>query len=167
MHGANIRIPRTLPLGAGEAKKQAIKQQWDTVGSVMAELEAKGLRDSPRPTEECPRLTADLLTGNDSRSYTETYVLLNAWFTYYTELQAQVRANIIQYENMQAVLAAQTRKIAKEINDNAGVKKPTEAELNERLLLNPEYLEVTLELQKYQQARLSIDAKVDGVNYSL
>ena len=40
-------------------------------------------------------------------------------------------------------------------------------EFNERLLLNPEYLEVTHELQKYQQAKIYFDARVESLERSL
>lgn len=167
LQGSNIRIPRTIPLGAGEAQTNRIKNHWDTIGAVEAEIEAKGLVDHARPIEACPELTAEILTGPDSRQYTEIYVLLNAWFTYTGELLAQVRARIIQYSNMQSILEAQTRKTARDISEGAGVKKPSEAEFNERLLLNPEYLEVTHELQKYQQAKIYFDARVESLERSL
>lgn len=165
--GSNIRIPRTLPIGAGEEKTTAIRQHWDTIAGVESEIAEKGLADHARPNEVCPELTAAILTGPDSKQYTEVYVLLNSWFSYMGELLAQVKARVVQYQNMQSILEAQTRKAAKEIATSAGVKKPSEAELNERLLLNPEYLEVTHELQKYQQAKIVLDAKVDNIERSL
>lgn len=165
--GSNIRLPRTLPLGAGEGETQNIKTHWDTAGAVERELESKGLVPYTQPVETCPELTAEVLTSPDSRKYTETYVKLLSWYNYSSELLAQVRVQVIQYENMQSILDAQTRKVAKAQSEAAGGKKPAEAELQQRLLLNPEYLEVTRDLQRFQQAKICLDAKVEGLERSL
>lgn len=167
MDGHGIRLPRTLPLGVGEEQKKSIEQKWDTVMEVEADIERKGLIDHKQPLETCPELSADILTGPDSKQYTETYALLNAWFNYTSELLAQVKARVLQYENMQSVLEAQTRQVAKNTSQAGGVKKPSEAELKERLLLNPEYLDVTHKLQRHQQAKILLEAKVDGIERSL
>ena len=165
--GRSLRLPRTHPLGAGEEQTKTLQQHWNTVDIVEEEIKQQGLSEHPRPQVACPELDVDTLTGTDSRSYTELYVHLLAWFAYTSELLAQVQARVLQYENMQDILAAQTRKEARDLSDAAGVKKPTVEELKDRLLLNPEYLEVMRQLQHYQQSKIMLDKKVESIERSL
>lgn len=163
----NLRLPRTLPIGAGEEQKKTVVQHWDTVDRVETEIHDKGLVDHPKPQFVCPELTTDMLTTQDTRHYTETYVHLLAWFSYSSELLAQVQSRILQYKNMLDILAAEGRKVARDQIEAAGLKKMTVKEFEDRMLLNAEYQEVLHKLQQYQQAEITLSAKVESVERSL
>jgi hypothetical protein len=164
--GRNLQIPRSASLGAGTAKALTIQQKWDTVDEVEAEILKKGLVNHAQPQFMCPELTADSLTTTDSRSYTETYVHLLSWFTYSSEILAQVQARIVQYDNMLEILAAEHRKAERQRTPH-GAKPPTVEERKDLLLLNPDYQEVLHKLQRYQQSKITLTAQVDSIERSL
>lgn len=162
----NLFLPASLPMGAGQQQQQQLEQSWDTVEHIHNEVRAMGFTDLPSPEYECPELTPDKLTTTDSRSYTETYAHLLGWFNFASEKLSEVQARVLQYENMIDVLTAQTRRTAATIAKNAGTKMTVE-ERHDNLLLNPEYQEISLKLQKYKQAKILLTAKVDGLERSL
>lgn len=164
--GRNLRLPQTLPLGAGREQAQKVSEAWNTVDSVQEEVHLRGLVDHEKPAFVCPELTADMLTTTDSKSYTETYAHLLSWFTYATEIYAVVQATILELENIKDILGAESRKNAREIHEGTK-KKPTKEELADRLLLNPEYQDVIKKLQRFQQAKLLFQAKVESIERSL
>lgn len=162
-----MRLPRTLPLGIGEQEAQTIQQTWNTAEFVEEhDIENYGLRDYSQPKYVCPELTEEMLTTEDSRSYTEVYARLLGWFNYTSGLLAKTQARVMQYSNMQGILEAQTRKRQRELARATGTKITAE-ELNDLLLTNPEYQEITLQLQRYKQAKVYLDAKVDSLERSL
>lgn len=161
--GRNLRIPRSAHIGVGTAAAKTIREQWDTIDAVEAENHAKGLMDRARPTEECPEITADVLTGPDSRQYTELYLLLLSWFTYTSELLAQVQSRILQFQNMKDIIASRTRQ---QLVENL-TKKLSKDETEDRILLNDEYQEVLHNLQRYQQAKVLLSVKVESIERGL
>lgn len=163
--GKNLRLPDGLPLGAGREQTQAVTKTWNTVDIVLEEMELRGLGQKDQPVFQCPELDVEVLTTNDSRHYSQTYAELLAWFGYVSTIHAEIKARVLQYKNMQRVLAAQSKKTQRDVK--TGVKKPTKDELEEALLLNPEYQQVTLELQRHEQANFLYDAKVDNIERSL
>lgn len=169
--GKNLRLPRTLPLGPGQSVAQTVIQKWDTIDDQIEDMHLKGFVSRDAPPFACPEITADMLTTPDSKSYTETYAHLNAWFGYVSEIYAQVQASVLQYKNMRDILEAEGRRVARTLaGDEGGGKKTkglTKEELNDRLLLNPEYQEVMLKLQRFQQSELLFKAKVDSIDRSL
>jgi len=165
--GKSLRIPRTLPIGVGEEQKKQVQEQWNTADDVEIGIREIGFPDHQTPAFVCPELNVHLLTSPDSKQYTEAYVSLLAWFTFSAEKLAQIQVRVLQYENMQEVLAAQTRQAARDQSDQSGVKKPTAEEMKDRLLRNPEYLEITRMLQRYQQGKIVMGAKVEALERAL
>lgn len=167
MNHKNLRLPVTLALGVGEEQKKTLQEHWNTLGDIETNLQAKGFVDFKIPDFECPELNEHVLTSPDSKQYTEVYVHLLAWYNFMSECYAKVEAKILQLENMQEILGAQTRKMARDVTEAAGAKKPTVEEMKDRLLLNPEYLEVMHELQQQQQSKVLMGRKVDALERSL
>lgn len=170
--GKNLRLPRTLPLGPGQETTKTVTQKWDTIDEQLEDMHVKGLISRDAPQIACPELTAEMLTTQDSKSYSDTYALLNAWFGYISEIYAQVQATVLQLENTQEILEAEGRRITRTLageEDGAGkkTKGPTKEELADKLLLNPEYQEVKLKLQRYKQSQLLFKAKLESVERSL
>ncbi len=165
--GRSLRIPRTLPVGVGEEKKKQIQGEWDTADAVEIGIRDRGFPDHTQPTFDCPEIDINLLTNPDSKQYSEAYSRLLGWFTFASEALAQLQVRVLQYENMQDIIAAQTRQTAREQSDQQGAKKPTAEEMKDRLLRNPEYLDITLNLQKYQQGMIIMSAKVEGLERTL
>jgi hypothetical protein len=165
--GKNLRIPRTLAIGVGEEQKKQVQEKWNTADEVEVGIREAGFPDHNTPSFACPELDVHLLTSPDSKQYTETYAQLLSWFTYASEKLAQIQVRLLQYENMQDVMAAQTRQAAREQSDQSGNKKPTAEEMKDRLLRNPEYLEITRTLQRYQQGKIVMSAKVESLERTL
>ncbi len=158
-------MPATLPIGAGTEIAQNVAQKWDTIDEQMEEVHHKGFIWKDPPLCACPELTSEMLTTTDTKSYTETYTQLNAWFGYASETYALVQASILQFENMKDILEAEGRKVAREINE--GTKKPTVEELKDRMMLNPEYQDVLRKLQRFKQSKLLFSAKLESIERSL
>lgn len=170
--GKNLRLPRSLPMGPGQEAVKTIEQKWDTLDEQLEDMHVKGLISKDAPQFVCPELTPDMLTTTNSQNYTETYVHLNAWFGYTTEIYAQVQAAVLQYKNMRDIFQAEGRKVSRTIagvedGDSKKTKAPTKEELADKLLLNPEYQAVLLKLQRYQQSELLFKAKVESIERSL
>lgn len=163
--GRGLRLPQTLPLGAGKEQARKVSEEWNTIDAVHEEVHLRGLVDHEQPQYACPELTADMLTTTDSKSYTETYAQLLAWFSYASEVFAVVQSTILQLENMRDILGAESRRNARELQ--TGPKKITKEELGDRLLLNPEYQDVLKKLQRFEQAKLLYQAKVESIERSL
>lgn len=166
MNGKSLQLPRTLPMGPGQEAKKTISQKWDTIDDQLEEMHAKGFVSRDPPPEACPELTSAMLTTTDSQSYSDTFARLNAWFGYVSEVYAEVQARVLQYENIKDILEAEGRRINRELNQSE-TKKPTVQELADRLLLNPEYQEVMILLQRYKQSKMLFAAKVDSIERSL
>lgn len=169
--GRNLRLPATLPLGPGQEVSKTVSQKWDTIDDQLADMHVRGLVSRDPPQQACPELTSDMLTTTDSKSYSETYALLNSWFGYVSEVYAQVQATVLQLENTQEILEAEGRRVARTIAGEEGsgkkTKGPTKEELSDKLLLNPEYQEVKLKLQRYKQSQLLFKAKLESIERSL
>lgn len=163
-----LTFKKRMPVGVGQEEAKSIRQHWDTIEQVESTIAGEyGILDKPQPRFECPELTTEQLTTPDSKSYTETYQKFQAWFEYYTEIKAKVQARVLQYENMLEVLSAQTRRQHRDIASNAGGKKLSAEEVKDLLTTNPEYQEILLELQRYQQTKLLVDAKVESIERTL
>lgn len=167
MTSKNLRLPRALAIGAGEEQKSAILSHWNTADSVEEDIERKGFKDKTEPDFECPEIDLETLTGPDNRQYTTMYVRLMAWFGYSSEMLGKTQVRILQYENMLDVLTANTRRQVREVTEAVGGKKPTAEALQDQLLANPEYLDVLRELQRYKQARILLEKKVENIERSL
>lgn len=163
--GRNLRLPQGLNYGPGQTQAQAVMTKWHTIDDVQEESLLRGFPEKVKPEFECPQLDVETLTSNDSKAYTQKYTELLAWFGYAGELLALIHARVLQLKNMQDILAAEGRKTLRDLK--SGVKKPTKEEIEDYLTLNPEYQDVTLQLQRFQQAKLLYDAKVDSIERSL
>lgn len=163
---ASLKLNKRLPIGVGAEQASEIQQQWDTADESEGEVIGFGLVDHPIPPFKCPELDVDTLTTLDSRMYTEAYVQLLAWFAYASELLAKVQARVLQYDQMQDILTAQTRTRQREIS-RATPGRVTAEELRDQLLTNPEYQDITLQLQRFKQRKMLLDAKVENIERSL
>jgi hypothetical protein len=164
---SGLQLGKKIPIGVGAQEAQSIQARWDTADDSDRRVIGTGLVDHPKPEFSCPDLDADTLTTPDSRSYTETYVHILAWFNYSNELLANVQARVLQYDNMLRVLTAQTRIRQREISAASGAKKMPEEEIQDLLYTNPEYQNILLELQRYKQLKLMMESKVDAIERSL
>ncbi len=160
-----LNLPENLPIGVGAAEQTAIKTEWSTADTEIARFGAQGFLPFAQPQFACPTLSVDLLTTKSANDYTKAYVEILAWFTYASDILAQIEAHILELKNMRDILAAQTRRAARATVP--GEKKPTAQEQEDRLLLSVEYQETLKELQKYEQGRLLFKARVDGIETSL
>lgn len=173
MNGRGLRLPKTLSIGAGEEHKRSVMQHWNTADEVAEDLAAKGFKDLTEPPFPQPELNLDTILGTDSRDYTGAHLQLLAWYNYTSELYGKIQIKVLQYENMLDILSAQTRKQAKEQIDTTreltGDKKEkaTASTLQDKLLTNPEYQEVLRDLQRYKQAKILMEKKVDILERSL
>lgn len=163
---SGLQLGKKMPIGVGAQEAQSIQKRWDTASESDDRVIGTGLADHRQPSFTCPDLDTETLTTPDSRTYTETYVRILSWFSYASELLANVQIRVVQYENMIRILTAQTRRRQREVVANGG-KKMTEEEMQDLLYTNPEYQDILLELQKYKQMKTLMEAKVESIERSL
>lgn len=151
-------------VGIGTEKKENIQEHWDTFDQIEGKITMLGLGELHQPDSECPFLTAEMLNEPDSIKYAENQACFAAWLGFATELLARVDAQILQYENMLLVMAAETKKTYREMNLAAGEKKLSADEIKQRLDLSPEYQSIKHQLQQVQQQRLLLKARVETLD---
>jgi hypothetical protein len=141
---------------------------------VEADIIGKGILPRDQPKVDCPEVDVETLTTLDSRHYTTVYNHLLAWFGYASELLAAVQARVLQYETVLKILRSQFRKTMREKNHEQRktlgkdeYKKMSSEDIEDYLLVNPEYQEVLRLLQVQKQHKYILQAKVDDLQHSL
>lgn len=160
-----LRIAKNTPLGVGLQAAHDIKEQWSTEAHVEAKIKSKGIQDFKQPSFECPFLTPQNFNLSDAKACAETYLSLNAWYSFIAELLAKVNLSILEYENMLEHLEAKTREEYRTISQPG--KKMTQLEIADRILLNPQHMQLTKELQKYKQYKERLSTRADALSRSL
>lgn len=159
-HGG-LRVPRTH--GVGDQESTEIHNRWDTFSTVKKMFEDLGFGPKTEPQFACPILTADKLTTPDSRSYTETYVELLAWWSYAAEKLSNVKAEVLQVANEMDYIEATTRI---RMRATPG-KKPSKEQVDDQLVLDPRHTELKLRRQELSQIRELLDTRTEEIERSL
>lgn len=159
-----LRLDVRVPMGVGNEKKESVIERWSTYSHVEGTVTALGLGELHQPQSECPMLTAEMLNETDSNRYADNQQWVSSWLNFSTELLARVEAQMLEYENMLLVLTAETKRSYRELNQVEGAKKVTVDELNQKLVLSPEYQSVKHLLQQHEQKKLLLRARVDTLD---
>jgi len=159
-----LSIPKNV--GVGETEQQKIHSTWDTIDKVEAELGMDGFIPMTTPEFECPQVTEEELTTEDSKSYTQTFARQFAWFNYSSQVLARVTVRLLQVENEQAIIASKMRDGFKERIRN-GAPKMTVEEMKDQINLDPRYQELMLQAQIYQQKKTVLSAFAEGIERGL
>lgn len=156
-----LRVPRTH--GVGDQEGTAIHNRWDTFDRIKKGFEDLGFGPKSEPEFACPILTADKLTTPDSRSYTETYVELLAWWGYAAEKLSSVKAEVLQVANEMDYIEATTR-IRMRATPS---KKPSKEEVDDQMSLDPRHTELKLRRQELIQMKELLDVRTEEIERSL
>jgi hypothetical protein len=127
---------------------------------------AQGFSPTPQPQDACPELDHVFLSSAGTEDFTEYYCRFLAWYSYCQELLSLVEGRILQEENTMDVLAAETRTALRGGLEDRPTKIP-QAALDDRLLTNKEYQECLLSLQRYQQSKKLLSARLETLERSL
>jgi hypothetical protein len=150
-HRGGLKLPRA-GLGVGKSSVQTANAKWRTAEAIESEFMQRGFTPVEQPQFECPQITSEMLTGANAEAYTNTFVQVNAWLSYVTDILARITARIRELDNLKKILAANSRKENRAASGVSG-KRPTVQEQEDSLILSPEYQEVLLELQRLEQAQ--------------
>jgi hypothetical protein len=163
----NLRIPVTI--GIGESARNKIVDTFNTVEAVEEELHTQGIHERPKPAYECPEVSETDLTTVSYDQYSALYARLLGWYNYVQMPFAKVKSRVLEYENMLDRIAATIRTDLKATNRQFGKKseKLSESEIKDAILLDPNHTMISLELQKYQQHRIQIEAFMEMVSHSM
>jgi len=160
-----LKLDTTTPMGVGIERRTSIEEHWSTFDAMEQSIVTLGLGDLRQPQGICPMLTEQIINEPNSANYSDNQQHFISWLNFATELLARVDAQILQYENMLAVLAAETKSSYRQIQAGAeGAKKLTVDELNTKLLLSPEYKKIKHTMQQLQQKRYLLKARVDTLD---
>lgn len=162
----NLRLPSNL--GIGNEQKSAIALRWDTFTQVMEAVEKIGLHARTLPEYEIPEVDALVLTAPDSFQYTELHTKLLSWWQPMAEMTAQIKAGVLQMENMLEEVEAATRDALREESKQLPKQERYTAEcLKDKVVLNPEVARVKRSLQVVQQRKLIFEARLEALERAL
>lgn len=153
-------------IGVGETEQSKIHSTWDTVDKVEGELAMEGFIPMMTPEFECPQVTEEELTTEDSKSYTQTFARQFAWFNYSSQVLARVTVRLLQIENEQAIIESRMRVGFKERMRN-GAPKMSEKDIQDQINLDPRYQELMLQAQNYKQKKTVLSAFAEGIERGL
>lgn len=165
-----LRLPATIS-GAGADQEEAIHNDWDTYDEAARFVEMElGLPPLTEPGYSPPTLELGDLeaTGKD---YSEKYLMFLGWFNYAQQEENKAACKVLQIDNEMKQIAAKMREGMRERSPKttkAGEKKaPPAAEMDDRLRLDPRYLELGQQLQFNQHVRKLIESKRETYESSM
>lgn len=155
-------------IGPGRSEEEAIKKEWSTYDAVFESLEEQGFHVPSKPNFPPPEINSeDLLTDNNSH-FTTMYSKVLSWHNYAKTAYAQVRANLLELQNMLELKSAEIRKECKEYNKT--VKKGegfSAADIEDEVLVHVTQKKLRLEAQKWEQKKLILDALVENLERTM
>ncbi len=132
-------------------------------------LTAKGLPLLTKPQFECPdSVTAEELTTYDNTSYSTLYAQHLGWYNYIAEIVARVRAHLIQTDNEMTDISSRLRMQERDKNRTRPKEdKLSKEDIEDLILQDVRYRELTLERQKYQQTKYLTEARLEAMYRNL
>lgn len=153
-------------VGPGEQEISSMSNEWDTYDMSEAYLIDKSIYEVDMPRHERPSITLEVLASPNSKSYTELYLKIEAWHNYVCNVMAEIKARMVGYENEQDDIALHIR------NDfaraaSSGTKKTSVATINDAIESNPRFRELKLEIQKWEQRKILLSARLNSLEHDL
>lgn len=136
---------------------------WDTYDGVKKGVEDMGFAPRVEPEYPCPELTADKLTTPDSRSYTETYSELLAWWGFSAERLANIKAELLQVKNEMDWIASSIRQEMRSVTG----KKPPAADIDDAIKVDEKHTTLKIQEQALTQYKDMLSIRVEGIEKSL
>lgn len=159
-----LQIPQNV--GLGQTIEQQTHSQWDTHDAVVREIGMRGLMPTEMPENQCPVVTAEMLTTADSTLYTTKYAELLSWYTYTSDMLAIVTSQLLQTTNEMDMIEARMRNQFREDMKNGSVKMSAK-EIEDVIEVDPRHAELRLWKQKYQQYKTIIGTHAENIERSL
>ncbi len=157
-----LRLPTVPP-----PEQENIHNVWDTVGQVEGEIAMKGFTPMDTPSFECPVITPEMLTTADNNAYSTMYAEQNSWFTYASQVQAQISTMLLQIENEMEMIESRTRVRFREDIKNGIRAKMGKDEMQDEINIDSRYSALKLELQIYKQKKVQLTSFVEGIERGL
>jgi hypothetical protein len=162
-----LRAPRVS--GVGEKEGQDIHNRWQTYQEVKKYIENDlGFAPAAEPEFPCPQLTTDKLTTPDSKSYTETYAELLAWWQYASEKLAHVKAELLEVEDEMDDITVITRKrIRKEDKNKKKDQRLSLADISDTIESDIRFIELKQRKQTLAQFKEILGTRTVSIERSL
>lgn len=151
----------TTTPGLGQEAESATHNYWDTIDGVELQLVLMGFEPMEKPEFRSPQIDAQLyqaLSQGDGKLLTYFHMQFSAWYAYAHSRIGQVSGRIRQIENEMQDVRRSLRRTIVNAATTAAEKKPSAETIEDQAQLDPRYRELTLELQKYQQALDQLEA---------
>lgn len=144
-------------IGLSQQDETAVHNIWDTVDTAELELTIMGFAPMEKPDFRAPEIDGELykaLNRGDGQMLTFKHMQFAAWYSYAKSRIGQIEGRVLQIDNeMKDVRRRLREKIVSE-----GDKKPTNEQIENRACLNPRYLELAVESQKFRQMIEQLEA---------
>ena len=159
--GLNIRGAMGIEsLALGSEQQHRIRAQWNTFPSIEQRMKEWGFEAMAKPLCTYPVITPDLLSGTDTRRYTEVYHQVSEWLAYGANMMSRLKAQLIGINNEMSVVELEIKKAAIQVAKDRGEKKPTAQALNDLYKSHPRWLELLREQQVVEQEKLILQSFV-------
>jgi hypothetical protein len=147
--------------GLGQQAEQELHEVWDTFDNAEVILTKNGFAPMDKPNFNKPQINAGSLhqlTGQDLTQLFETVV---AWHGYANNLAARLKGGALQCENEKRFLAVELKRGMLRAASASKEKAPSDKKMEQDILLDPRYKEITIKEQLLEQQRYQMDAWVD------
>lgn len=160
-------MPLNLPndIGIGQTEAYEIRTAWATMQQVQSRLATKGivLSETPPPFP-LPEVTTTLMS-EDSQEYLRVNAQYLAWLNFILPNLAYIKGCILELQNEKTHIEAsykEQQRIA-----GQGSKKIGKEEIQDRITLDPRYIELTQAEQECLQEKYFLDAKIEVLERTL
>jgi len=160
-----LSLPDATQLGVGSNEMDQIEKTWMTSYGVQTQLEKIGVVDTPQPQFTCPDVDPATFSSTNAEEVVRTYLQLNSWFSFIAEQLSKVTIYILEYENMLDQVEAQLRDHFRDLKETG--RKMTKEELNDKIVANPERIQIACQLQKYRQYKTRLQTRADALDKSI
>lgn len=156
-----LQVPSVLGLGRSEVDDA--HQAWDSYEACCAQLTMWGFTPPARPMFPCPDINPNTYTQLEGAQYSILMGQVDAWFAYTNGMIAMISGRLVAIQNEKKMIGVDLRQnIRRRVAANE-MKKPTEAELNDMLLEQPRYRELTKYEQDFDITKKHLDAISEGL----
>jgi hypothetical protein len=161
MNGAGLQIPSNL--GLGRSQEDAAHATWDSYDNVIMELSLKGIDPGGKPNFPRPIIDPSQYSDLEGVNYSTVMGQVDRWFEYMRSSQAEIEGRLIAVRNEMDIIGVDLRSdVRRQVEANT-MKKPTEAELKDRVKEQPRYRELMRYEQDLEIAQKQVCAIVESL----
>lgn len=156
-----LQLPNNL--GIGQSQEQAAHATWDSYDDVIMELSLKGIDPAGKPPFPRPIIDPAQYTNLEGVNYSIVMGQVDRWFEYMRTTLAEVEGRLIATRNEMDIIGVDLRADIRRQVDAQLIKKPSEAEMKDRVKEQPRYRELMKQEQDLEIAQKQVASIVESL----